>query len=86
MPRRSEHQARLAQLARRPDQSGRRRGDGGVRYRHHGRGDTYPYFPGVSYRDWKLDDSAGHPVEVVRRIRDDIAERIKALVDELTGP
>jgi arsenate reductase len=48
-----------------------------------GCGDTCPYFPGVSYRDWQLDDPAGQPVEVVRRIRDDIAERVTALVDEL---
>jgi arsenate reductase len=48
-----------------------------------GCGDTCPYFPGVSYRDWKLDDPAGQPVEVVRRIRDDIAERVGALIDEL---
>ena len=48
-----------------------------------GCGDTCPYFPGVSYRDWKLDDPAGQPVDVVRRIRDDIAERVKALIEEL---
>ena len=48
-----------------------------------GCGDTCPYFPGVSYRDWKLDDPAGQPVEVVRRIRDDIAERVRTLIDEL---
>ena len=48
-----------------------------------GCGDTCPYFPGVSYRDWKLDDPAGQPVEAVRRIRDDIAERVRALIDEL---
>ena len=48
-----------------------------------GCGDTCPYFPGVSYRDWKLDDPAGQPVEVVRRIRDDIAERVRALIEEL---
>ncbi len=48
-----------------------------------GCGDTCPYFPGVSYRDWQLDDPAGQPVEVVRRIRDDIAGRVRALVDEL---
>lgn len=49
-----------------------------------GCGDTCPYFPGVSYRDWKLDDPAGQPIEVVRGIRDDIAARIRALVEELT--
>jgi arsenate reductase len=48
-----------------------------------GCGDTCPYFPGVFYRDWQLDDPAGQPVEVVRRIRDDIAERVRALIDEL---
>jgi len=48
-----------------------------------GCGDTCPYFAGVSYRDWKLDDPAGQPVEVVRRIRDDIAERVRTLIDEL---
>ena len=49
-----------------------------------GCGDACPYFPGVSYRDWKLDDPAGQPIEVVRRIRDDIAARVSDLVDELT--
>lgn len=48
-----------------------------------GCGDTCPYFPGVSYRDWKLDDPAGQPIEVVRRIRDEIAARVRNLVDEL---
>lgn len=51
-----------------------------------GCGDTCPYFPGVSYRDWKLDDPAGQPLEIVRRIRDDIAERVQALVSELVPP
>jgi len=48
-----------------------------------GCGDTCPYYPGVSYRDWELDDPAGQPIEVVRRIRDDIAKRVRDLVDEL---
>lgn len=48
-----------------------------------GCGDTCPYFPGVSYRDWSLDDPAGQPIDVVRRIRDDIAEHVRALVAEL---
>ncbi len=50
-----------------------------------GCGDTCPYFPGVSYRDWKLDDPAGQPIEVVRGIRDDIAVRVRDLIDELVG-
>ena len=48
-----------------------------------GCGDTCPYFPGVSYRDWKLDDPAGQPLDTVRAIRDDIADRVRALITEL---
>lgn len=50
-----------------------------------GCGDTCPYLPGVSYRDWKLADPAGQPLDAVRGIRDDIAERVQALVNELLG-
>jgi len=50
-----------------------------------GCGDTCPYFPGVSYRDWKLDDPAGQPLDTIRVIRDDIAERVSALIAELVG-
>lgn len=48
-----------------------------------GCGDACPYFPGVSYRDWKLPDPAGQPLANVRAIRDDIAERVASLVAEL---
>jgi len=48
-----------------------------------GCGDTCPYFPGVSYRDWKLDDPADQPLDTVRAIRDDIADRVRALITEL---
>lgn len=50
-----------------------------------GCGDACPYFPGVSYRDWKLPDPAGQPLSTVRAIRDDIAERVRLLVAELLG-
>ena len=33
--------------------------------------------------DWDLDDSYHQPIEVVRRIRDQIRERVEALVREL---
>lgn len=48
-----------------------------------GCGDTCPYFPGVSYRNWTLPDPAGQSLETVRAIRDDIARRVEALLAEL---
>lgn len=49
-----------------------------------GCGDTCPYVPGRRYIDWPLDDPKGQPLEVVRRIRDDIRSRVESLVAELT--
>ncbi len=48
-----------------------------------GCGDACPVLPGKRYLDWSLDDPAGQPVEVVRKIRDDIAQRVAGLLDEL---
>ncbi|WP_067810195.1 arsenate reductase ArsC [Nocardia beijingensis] len=48
-----------------------------------GCGDACPYFPGVDYRDWKLDDPAGKDIDTVRTIRDQIRSRIEALITEL---
>jgi arsenate reductase (thioredoxin) len=48
-----------------------------------GCGDTCPYFPGVSYRDWKLPDPAGQPLATVRAIRDDIADHVEELITAL---
>ena len=48
-----------------------------------GCGDECPYYPGKRYDDWPLDDPAGQPLDVVRRIRDDIQQRVQALVTEL---
>jgi arsenate reductase len=48
-----------------------------------GCGDACPYFPGVSYRDWRLADPANQPLDTVRAIRDDIANRVQALITEL---
>jgi arsenate reductase len=48
-----------------------------------GCGDTCPYFPGVTYRDWKLDDPAGQDLDTVRAIRDQIEQRVSDLLSEL---
>lgn len=48
-----------------------------------GCGDACPIFPGKRYEDWELDDPAGQPIEVVRRIRDDIGSRVRALAESL---
>jgi arsenate reductase len=48
-----------------------------------GCGDTCPYFPGVSYRDWKVADPVGQDLPTVRDIRDDIKARVEALIAEL---
>jgi arsenate reductase len=48
-----------------------------------GCGDTCPYFPGKRYEDWKLEDPAGQSLDAVRRIRDDIRDRVQILVGQL---
>jgi arsenate reductase (thioredoxin) len=48
-----------------------------------GCGDACPIYPGKRYEDWELEDPAGQPVEVVRRIRDDLDLRVQALLGEL---
>ncbi|MFE9016815.1 arsenate reductase ArsC [Streptomyces cyaneofuscatus] len=48
-----------------------------------GCGDTCPVFPGKTYLDWKLDDPAGHGIEAVRPIRDEIEQRLRSLLAEL---
>ncbi len=52
-----------------------------------GCGDACPFFPGVRYEDWQLDDPAGRELPEVRPIRDEIRRRVEALVAELdAGP
>jgi arsenate reductase (thioredoxin) len=48
-----------------------------------GCGDACPIFPGKRYEDWDLEDPAGKDLEKVRRIRDEIAERVDVLVASL---
>jgi arsenate reductase len=45
--------------------------------------DVCPVVPGLERRSWPLPDAWGLPVERVRPIRDEIAERVDALVAEL---
>jgi protein-tyrosine-phosphatase len=48
-----------------------------------GCGDTCPYIPGKRYVDWPLDDPKGRPIEEVRRIRDEIRDRVADLLNQL---
>ena len=48
-----------------------------------GCGDQCPVVPGVRRDDWPLEDPKGKPVAQVRAIRDDIRQRVEALlIDE----
>ena len=51
-----------------------------------GCGDACPIYPGKRYEDWEVDDPAEADLEGVRRIRDDIGDRVRALLAELTSP
>jgi arsenate reductase len=48
-----------------------------------GCGDACPYIPGKRYIDWELPDPKGLPLDEVRALRDEIAQRTKALAAEL---
>ena len=48
-----------------------------------GCGDACPFYPGKRYLDWVLDDPAGQGPDAVRRIRDQIDELVRALLEEL---
>ena len=48
-----------------------------------GCGDECPYAPGKRYVDWELDDPADRTPDEVRRIRDEVAARVDALIAEL---
>jgi arsenate reductase len=51
-----------------------------------GCGDTCPIYPGKRYEDWDLEDPAGKDITVVRRVRDEIEGRVRALIVELVRP
>ena len=48
-----------------------------------GCGDACPFYPGVRYEEWAVDDPAGQDIAVVRRIRDDIKARVRQLIDRV---
>jgi arsenate reductase (thioredoxin) len=48
-----------------------------------GCGDACPILPGHRYEEWVLPDPAGHSVDAVRPIRDDIEGRVRRLLNEL---
>jgi arsenate reductase (thioredoxin) len=48
-----------------------------------GCGDECPYIPGKRYLDWELEDPKGRPLDEVRATRDEIAQRVEQLADEL---
>ncbi|HEX2428225.1 MAG TPA: arsenate reductase ArsC [Gaiellaceae bacterium] len=48
-----------------------------------GCGDACPIYPGKRYEDWVLGDPAGQDLETVRRIRDELDERVQKLISEL---
>ncbi|MEX0993607.1 MAG: arsenate reductase ArsC [Solirubrobacterales bacterium] len=45
--------------------------------------DECPYIPGKRYLDWDLPDAKDRPLAEVRQIRDEIAQRVRALIEEL---
>jgi len=45
-----------------------------------GCGEACPVVPGLRTEDWALDDPAGRPLDDVRRVRDAIERRVRALV------
>jgi protein-tyrosine-phosphatase len=48
-----------------------------------GCGDACPIYPGKRYLDWEVDDPAGQPLPVVRRVRENIRARVAGLLQEL---
>jgi len=51
-----------------------------------GCGDTCPFIPGKRYIDWDLPDPKGQDLDSVRATRDEIAQRVAALIEGLDQP
>jgi arsenate reductase (thioredoxin) len=50
-----------------------------------GCGDACPIYLGKRYEDWKIEDPSGKDLNTVRHIRDEIANRVIVLVNQLTN-
>ena len=50
-----------------------------------GCGDACPVYPGKRYEDWELEDPAGKDLDTVRGIRDQIQDRVDALISTLSA-
>ncbi len=48
-----------------------------------GCGDACPFYPGKRYEDWVLEDPAGQDIDFVRKVRDEIKERVATLLSVL---
>jgi arsenate reductase len=48
-----------------------------------GCGDACPVYPGKRYEDWQLDDPSGKDLDQVRKIRDEIRQRVLHLAADL---
>jgi len=44
-----------------------------------------PFFPETHNQEWPVPDPAGKPIEVMRKIRDEVEERVRRLTEELVG-
>ena len=49
-----------------------------------GCGEECPFVPGAQMLDWDLTDPAGKPPELMRQVRDQIENKVKRLIKELT--
>jgi multimeric flavodoxin WrbA len=49
-----------------------------------GCGEECPFVPGAQILDWDLSDPAGKPLDFMRQVRDEIENRVKSLIKELT--
>ncbi|MEX0659887.1 MAG: arsenate reductase ArsC [Egibacteraceae bacterium] len=51
-----------------------------------GCGDACPVIPGKRYLDWELEDPAGKDLDAVRRVRDQIHQRVLGVLHDLGVP